>query len=109
MRYRRRSGLEQHVDDVESNLLPRHFGLPGVLASGANQAGLLFGSDGAIRRAVLVGLPGFDFHEDQRIAFPSNEIHLTGSGRQAVIAIHDDDSGALQKPLGDILATRPSA
>jgi hypothetical protein len=30
--------------------------------------------------------------------------NLASASRQAVIAIHDDDSGALQKPLGDVLA-----
>jgi hypothetical protein len=101
---RRRIGLEHHVNDVKSNLLPWHFGLPGILAGGTNQAGLFLGPDGAVGRTVFVSLPRFDFDENQRIAFPANQIHLTGAGRQAVIAIHDDNSGALQKPLGKVLA-----
>jgi hypothetical protein len=104
MRYRRWGGGEHHVHHVKSNLLPWHFGLPGILAGGANEAGLFLCPDGAVRRTVLVSLAGLDLHEDQRIAFPSNQIHLAGAGRQAVIAIHDDNSGALQKALGDVLA-----
>jgi hypothetical protein len=98
------SSGEHYVYYVKANLLPWHFGLPGVLAGGTNQASLFLEPDGAVRRAVLVSLPGFDFDEDQRIAFPAHQIHLTGAGRQAVIAIHNNNSGALQKPLGDVLA-----
>jgi hypothetical protein len=98
------SSGEHYVHYVKANLLPWHLGLAGILAGGTNQASLFLEPDGAVRRTVFVSLPGFDFHKDQRIAFPANQIHLTGAGRQAVIAIHNDNSGALQKPLGDVLA-----
>jgi hypothetical protein len=104
MCYRRPKSLEHHVHYVKANLLPWHFGLLSILAGSANQAGLFLESDGTVRRTVLIRLAGFDFDEDQRITFPANQIHLTGAGYHPVIAIHDDNSDVLQKPLGNVLA-----
>jgi len=104
MCYRRLKRLEHHVHYVKANLLPWHFGLMSIFAGGANQAGLFLESDGTVRRTVLMRLVRFDFDEDQRIAFPANQIHFTSPGCRPVIAIHDDNSDALQEPLGNVLA-----
>jgi len=103
MRDRRWKRRENNVHHVKAHLLPGHFGLPGILAGGTNQAGLFLEPDGPVRRTVLVGLAGFNLHENQGIPFPANQIHFAAAGRQAVVAIDDDNSCALQKPLRDVL------
>ncbi len=44
-----------------------------------------------------------DLDEHQRIALPANQVHFTGARRHAVVAVNNDDPGALQKTLGQVL------
>src|SRR5580698_7789261 len=101
MCYRRPKSLEYHVHYVKANLLPGNSSLLSIFAGGTNQVGLFLESDGTVRRTVLIRLAGLGFDEDQRVAFPANQIHL---GCHPVIAVHDDNSDTLQKPLGNVLA-----
>jgi hypothetical protein len=103
MCYGRGGGVEYHVHDVESNLSPGYFGLAGVLTGSAKEAGPFLRSDGTVRRTVLDALARFHFDEYERIAFPANQIYLSGTRGHAVIAIYDDNSRALEKTLGDVL------
>ena len=71
---------QHHGHHIESDLIPRHFGMAGVLARGPNHAGVLGLPDGAVGRTVFGGPAGLHFDEDQGIAFPTNEIHFAGAG-----------------------------
>ena len=81
--------------------------MSGVFARGADQAGFLLASDSAIRRPVLFRLPGFHLDEDKGIPLPANEIHFTVARSHAVVPRDDDNAGALQVAMRNVLAAAP--
>src|SRR5271167_732049 len=92
------------VDRVETDLLPRNVGVAREFLGGSGYARPLLGADGAVGSAIIVGLAGFHFDENQLVAVPANEVDLTGTRGHATVAGDDDDAVALQVTVGNILA-----
>src|SRR5689334_1775365 len=76
--------------------------MPREIAPGPHHVRPFLTADGAVRRAVFIGLAGLDFNKDQRVAVPADKVEFAGSGAGAVIPGDHDDAGALQVAMGDI-------
>lgn len=98
---------EDDRDGIEADLIPGDAGARRVCAGGAHDVLLLYGIDGALGAAELVGGAGFDFDEDDRAAVARDDIDLGVAFIRPVVAGDYGEAGAAEIPMGQVFATPP--